>query len=155
MKKIIEVATRVRAEPHAVWQAMVARDTALFPDSRVDTDWQVGHPIEFSGNWRGRPYLDRGEVKEFEQDRRLSFTYWCDLADAEGAEANCQTVTYTLAPDGDATEVRLSQYDHGSGSLDARNKAESTRNWEATLRQLKDAVERARAGLDGAAKSVP
>jgi uncharacterized protein YndB with AHSA1/START domain len=155
MKKVVEVATKVKAEPHAIWQAMTASDTALFPDSRVETDWQVGHPIEFSGTWHGRPYRDRGEVKEFEQDRRLSFTYWCDLNGTEDGGANCQTVTYTLAPVGDATEVRLSQYDHGSRGLDARNRAESTRNWEATLRQLKEAVEQASARLDGVAASVP
>ena len=141
MKKILEVATEVNAAPQTIWAAMTARETALFPDSQVETDWEVGHPIEFSGTWRGKAYRDRGEVKEFDKERKLTFTYWCDLSGDEARPDNCQTISYTLAPGKEGTRVTLSQYDPTDAGLDARTRAEYTRSWETMLRNLKEAVE--------------
>ena len=28
----------------------------------VKTDWQVGHPITFSGTWKDKPFEDKGEI---------------------------------------------------------------------------------------------
>src|SRR5687768_17335598 len=78
MNKIVEVATDVNAAPRTVWTALTARETALFPGSEVETDWVVGHSIEFSGIWRGKAYRDRGRVREFDRERKLTFDYWCD-----------------------------------------------------------------------------
>src|SRR5688572_29455243 len=142
MNKIVEVATDVDAAPRTVWTALTARQTALFPGSEVETDWVVGHSIEFSGTWRGKAYRDRGRVREFDRERKLTFDYWCDLCGEEQRPENRQTITCTLAPRKGGTRVILSQYDPTDAGLDDRTRAEYARSWELMLRNLKEVAER-------------
>ena len=54
----------VSAPADRVWQAMT--DPRLIAEymfgSRVETDWQVGSPITWSGEFEGRPFEDHGTV---------------------------------------------------------------------------------------------
>ncbi|SFM95406.1 Uncharacterized conserved protein YndB, AHSA1/START domain [Pleomorphomonas diazotrophica] len=143
MKKAAEVEKLIEAPRAAVWKAMVAPDTALFPQSKVETDWQVGHPIQFSGNWKGRPYQDRGEIVAVEPEARLEFTHWSELSGTEDRPENYHTVRYELTGDDRRTTVRLTQFNHGNQDIDDKTRAEFAANWDMMLNHLKQTVEKA------------
>ena len=65
-KPVVEVETTVGADPKTVWKAMTAKKTAMFPGTDVDTDWKVGHPITFIGEWKGKKFKDKGEIETFD-----------------------------------------------------------------------------------------
>lgn len=141
MKKIVEIETTIAASADAVWRAMTAADTALFPDARVETDWRVGHPIRFSGTWKGKAYSDRGEVVAADPGAKLTFTHWRPLSGTEDRPENYHTVSYVLSAEADGTRVRLSQFNHAAADVDDKTRKDYTANWRMMLDHLKHVVE--------------
>ena len=139
---VVEVTTTIAAEPNAVWSAMTARNSAMFPGTTVETDWQEGHPITFSGEWKGKRFRDRGEIQKVEESRELSFTNWRELSGQPARPENYPWVRYRLAPRGGKTRVSLAQFNHGDEQVDEATRDEFRRNWTMMLDSLKDAVEK-------------
>lgn len=141
-KPVVEVDTVIAADPSAVWKAMTRKNSAMFPGTAVETDWQVGHAITFTGEWKGKPYKDRGEIQTFDEAKELSFTHWSEMSGTPDKPENYHVVRYVLKPQGDKTKVMLSQLNVGDKpDIDAKTKAEFTKNWTMMLEGLKDAVE--------------
>lgn len=118
MKKVVELEKTIKASRATVWRAMVARDSALFPDTQVETDWQVGQPIHFSGKWKGKPFQDRGRILIFEPELTLEFTHWSELSGTEDRPENYHTVRYELIGGDHTTIVKLTQFNHGDQDID-------------------------------------
>ena len=59
-----------------VWDAITkpALRKKWFFGVDTKTDWKVGSPIVHTGEWQGKPYTDKGVVKAFEPDKKLSHT---------------------------------------------------------------------------------
>ncbi|TWP36965.1 SRPBCC family protein [Leekyejoonella antrihumi] len=56
---------QVDAPPERVWNALTDPDQVAqyMMGSRAETDWKPGSPITWSGQWKGEPYQDKGEVR--------------------------------------------------------------------------------------------
>jgi uncharacterized protein YndB with AHSA1/START domain len=132
----------VDAPAHQVWRGLT--DPALIAEymfgSQVVTDWQVGSPIVWKGEYEGRAYEDKGEVLEVEPDRRLSVTHFSPMTGQEDVPGNYHRVTYELSEDGGRTLLRLTQDNAGS----EEEAAHSAENWRTMLDGLKRAVEQHR-----------
>ncbi|MEO8683890.1 MAG: SRPBCC domain-containing protein [Devosia sp.] len=143
-KPVVEVDTTIAADPKTVWSAMTAKGkSALFAGTNVDTDWTVGHPITFSGDWKGKAFKDRGEIQSFKAGEELSFTHWSEMGGEADKPENYHLVRYVLKPSGKQTKVTLSQLNMGDKpAIDAKTKAEFAKNWSVMLDGLKQAVEK-------------
>jgi uncharacterized protein YndB with AHSA1/START domain len=131
--------TDVRATPEQVWTALTDPDQIekyMF-GSRVTTDWRVGSPITWAGEYEGKKYEDKGEVLDVQPGRRLSVTHYSPLGGRPDVPENYHTLIYLLATKGDGTHVTLSQDNNGTPE-EAKH---STENWSAMLRGLKDHLE--------------
>ena len=53
--------TDIAAAPERVWEALTSPEevSEWMQGSRVETTWQVGDPITWSGEYDGRAYQDR------------------------------------------------------------------------------------------------
>jgi uncharacterized protein YndB with AHSA1/START domain len=102
------------------------------------TDWKVGGPITWKGEWKGKPYKDKGTVLEVEPNRRLSYTHWSPMGGSEDRPENYHTVTYELAQQDGVTTLTLKQ-DNNASQEEADNMAEN--NWGPVLEGLKTVVE--------------
>ncbi len=139
-KPLIEVETTIAVPPAKVWAAM--RQGAMFPGTEIDTDWQAGHPIVFSGEWNGKAFTDRGEIRRLTETEELSFTHWSDKAGTGQPSPSYHLVQYRLYPAGSGTRVTLSQFNEGQDTtVDAKTKAEFEKNWTMMLESLKKAAE--------------
>ncbi len=56
-----------------VWDALTdpAKSEQCLLGTHMSTDWEVGGPIAWTGEWKGRSYVDKGTVLEFEPERRF------------------------------------------------------------------------------------
>lgn len=142
MNTVVEVETKVAADPATVWKAMTARHTAMFPGTEVDTDWKVGHPIIFSGEWKGKPFHDKGEIQTFDAPRELAFTHWSEMSGETDRPENYHVVRFSLAREGDGTRVAVEQVNKGKSEIDGKTKAEFEKNWRMMLDGLKKSVEK-------------
>lgn len=131
--------TEVRASPDAVWDAMTDPEkiAKYMMGSRVETDWQVGSPITWSGEMDGRSYQDKGEVLEVDQGKALAVTHYSPLMGEEDRPENYHTLRYELSGSGDTTTVTLTQ-----DGCDSEEQAEQfSQNWQGMLDGLKQVAE--------------
>lgn len=123
-----------------VWDALTnpAKVRQYLHGTNLATDWKVGSPITWSGEWKGQSYVDKGTVLEFEPERRLKNTHWSPMGGSGDTPENYHTVTYELSEDGGKTTLTLTQ-DNNATQEDADNMAEH--NWGPVLLGLKEAAE--------------
>jgi uncharacterized protein YndB with AHSA1/START domain len=140
-KPLIEADTIVNADTQQVWRALTAGKSAMFMGADVDTDWQEGSPISFTGEFKGKPYRDHGEIRKVETGRELAFTHFSPLSGKADAEQNYNRVDVRLSPDGDNTRVSVRQTPLGGDKPDEQTVAEYRRNWDVMLDGLKRAAE--------------
>ena len=139
-----QVRTTVKAPPSAVWKALTTLSTLkqFFFGSDVSTDWRVGSPISFRGNWKGKPYEDKGNIQTFDRDERLAFTHWSPLSGMEDTPENYHVVSFDLRPAKGATEVVLTQTNQNDAEpITPENRQEYAKNWTMVLEGLKRAAE--------------
>ena len=142
------VETHVDAPPEVVWQALTSTENMgqFFMGATVHTTWQIGSPITFEGEWKGKKYQDKGTIQKFAVDRTLSFTHLSDMSGAEDKPENYHVVTFELEPAGDQTRVVLTQDNMNEAEpLSDETRKEFSKNWASVLQGLKEAAERARA----------
>ena len=139
-----KVQTTVNASPTAVWKTLTTASTLkqFFFGSDVSTDWTVGSPIRFRGNWKGKPYEDKGEIQAFDVGKRLAFTHWSPLSGIEDKPENYHVVAFDLTPTNDGTEVVLTQTNlNDAEPLTPENRAEYAKNWTMVLDGLRKTAE--------------
>ena len=124
----------------AVWHALT--DPALIKEylhgADVHTDWKVGSPITWTGEWKGEPYEDKGVVLEIEPQRLLKTTHWSPMGGSEDKPENYHTVTYELAGRDGKTVLSLEQ-DNNASRKEAEEMAEN--GWGPVLHGLKAVAE--------------
>ena len=139
-----QVKTTVNAPPAAVWKALTNASSLkqFFFGSDIVTDWRIGSPIRFRGDWKGKPYEDKGTIQSFDVDRRLAFTHWSPLSKLEDKPENYHIVSFDLRPISGGTEVVLTQLNQSDDEpLTPEMRKEYSKNWVMSLDGLKKAVE--------------
>ena len=129
----------IEAPASRVWTALTEPDqiAAYMFGSRVETDWEVGHPITWNGEWEGKPYQDKGQVLAYDEPERLSVTHFSPLTGQDDLPESYHTLVYELRENDGVTTVSLSQDNNGS-----EEEAEHSRaNWQMMLDGLKKQVE--------------
>ncbi len=123
-----------------VWEALVTPEMIkqyLF-GTDVESNWQVGAPIVYRGEWQGKAYEDKGTILKFEPGKVFSSTYWSSMSGIPDEEENYQVVTYALEPVGGGTHLVLTQE-----NVESEESAKhSEQNWNMVLGKLKELVER-------------
>ena len=131
--------TEIEARPEQVWDALTDPDLIekyMF-GSRVETDWKVGSPIAWKGEYDGKAYEDKGEVVAIEPGRRLEVTHFSPLSGKEDRTENYHRLVYELEERSGVTHVSLSQDNNPTEEAAEHSSA----NWEKMLAGLKQVVE--------------
>jgi uncharacterized protein YndB with AHSA1/START domain len=88
----------IAAPAEQVWKALT--DPALIAEyffgTHVDTDWQPGSPITWTGDYQGNAYEDKGEVIAVQLNRRLQVTHFSPMTGLPDEPKNYHTLTYEL-----------------------------------------------------------
>ena len=138
-KFIAKATTTIHAPVAKVWQALVNPEIIkqyLF-NTEVISDWKVGSPIIYKGEWEGKAFEDKGEILEIEPEKVLKSTHWSPLSGVPDSPENYHTVTYTLSAHDDSTEVTITQDNNAT----EQEKAHSEKNWEMVLAGMKKLLE--------------
>jgi len=134
-----EADVTIKGSLSQVWDALTNPDKIrqyMF-GATVESDWKVGSPIVWKGEWKGKPFEDKGRILEIQQGKRLRYSHFSPLSGAPDRPESYHTVTIQLdGPDG-AIHVDLSQDNNPS----EKARDESRRNWSMMLDGLKKAVE--------------
>ena len=124
-----EIVWRVLTEPAYVKQYLYGADLL--------TDWVVGSPVRFRGEFEGQVWQDKGTVLACERPRHLRYSYYSGSCGLDDSPANYATVSFYLDEEVDGTLLAVEQ--QGYASEDSR--ATSERGWDAILSQIKTLAE--------------
>jgi len=124
-----------------VWDALTnpAKVKQYLHGTEMSTDWREGSPIFWRGEWKGKPYEDKGKVLEVKAQRLIKYTHWSPLGGSEDKPENYHTVTYELAGDDRKTTLTLTQ-DNNPTKEEAEKMAKD--NWGPVLQGLKETAEK-------------
>ena len=131
--------TTINAPVSKVWQALVNPEIIkqyLF-NTEVISDWKVGSPITYRGEWEGKPFEDKGEILAMEPEKLLKSTHWSPLSGVPDSPENYHTVTYTLSNKSKNVEVTITQDNNAT----EEEKTHSEKNWQTVLKGMKDLLE--------------
>ena len=140
-KLVARAAITIGADAARVWDALtdpVQIKQYLFGTDAV-SDWKVGSPVVFRGEWQGTRYEDKGTILKALPGRLLSMTYWSSVSGLEDRPENYATVTYELAADGGGTRLTITQ----DNVADEKSREHSEKNWGSVLETMKKLLESA------------
>lgn len=136
---IAKAETIINASTSAVWNGLTNADTIkkyMF-GTTVVSDWKEGSSIVWKGEWKGKPYEDKGKIVQMVPLKLLEYTHFSPLTGQADLPENYHTVTIELADQHGQTMVSLSQNNNRS----EEEKKHSEQNWSAMLHQLKQVLE--------------
>jgi uncharacterized protein YndB with AHSA1/START domain len=109
MAKSVQHSIRIRAKPNIVWATLFdpIKIARWMGGAHVESTWQPGDAVSFTGTFHGRPYQDRGVVLACEPERLLRYNHWSALSRLPDSEETRTVITLTLQPDGDETDLEV------------------------------------------------
>ncbi len=136
---IATASTTIDAPASKVWEAITnpVMIKKYFFNTDVISDWKVGSPILYRGEWQGKPFEDKGEILQVEPEKLLVSTHWSPMSGMPDLPENYHKVTYQLSEKGGKTDVTILQDNNAS----EEEKAHSEANWRAVLEGMKKLLE--------------
>ena len=134
-----KVSITIDAPVFAVWEALTNPKLIkqYFFGTDASSDWKVGSPITFTGEWEGKPYQDKGMIIGKKTNRLLRYSHWSSMSGIEDKPENYATITYELVEKNSKTILTVTQ----ENIPDKKMKVHSEENWKSVLASLKDLLE--------------
>jgi uncharacterized protein YndB with AHSA1/START domain len=135
-----QVSINIHASISNVWEALTKTEIIkqYFFGTNTITDWKVGSPIKFKGEWEGKSYEDKGTILEMKKNKLIKYSYWSSMSGIEDKPENYVIVTYQLSGDNENVSLTVLQ----ENIPDEKTKAHSEENWNKVLQGLKKVVEK-------------
>lgn len=136
---VAKASISIRAPSEKIWDALVNPEAIrqyMF-GTHVVSDWQVGSPIIWKGEWQGKTYEDKGVILQLKPGRILQYSHFSPLTGLPDIPENYHTVTIEIAESAHQTQVSLAQ-DKNSTKEELIHSEE---NWGMMLATLKKFLE--------------
>jgi len=135
VKKEIEI----NADLSMVWNALINPKLIkqyLFCTEAI-SEWKIGSPIIFRGEWEGNIYEDKGLISKLETNKVFQYAFWSPISGLEDKLENYANITYELLEKGEDTLLSVTQDNIKTEEIFNR----TCENWEGILKVLKETVE--------------
>jgi len=130
----------INASASKVWEALTTPSIIkqYFFGTDAVSDWKVGSPLIFKGEWEGNKYEDKGTILEIIPQKLFKYSYWSSMSGMEDKPENYVDVTYALAGNNDGTTLTITQ----ENIPDEKTKEHSEENWRKVIGDLKNLLEK-------------
>jgi len=122
-----------------VWDALTKPELVkkYMMGADVKSDWKVGSPLTYTGEYKGKSFEEKGTIKKIEPEKILQATHFSASSGKEDKPENYALVTWQLEGEGGDTVVTVSQ----DGIENEKGVDGSKANWMGVLKGLKKTVE--------------
>lgn len=136
---ILKKTININAPVSKVWEAVSTSAwwDKYFEGTKVESEWKVGAPITFTGNWQGKDFTDKGTILKVEKEKTIQYNYWSGFSGRPDVPENYMTITIQLTPKGNETELVLTQENFSS----EEQYKHSDFGWNAVLNKIKGLLE--------------
>jgi uncharacterized protein YndB with AHSA1/START domain len=139
-KLIAKASININALLENVWESLVNPEAIkqyMF-GTNVVSEWQVGSPIVWKGEWQGKSYEDKGVILQLMPKRIIQYSHFSPLSGLPDEPENYHTVTIELLSEGNKTHISLTQ--DNNATEEERSHSES--NWGVLLNSMKKFLEK-------------
>jgi uncharacterized protein YndB with AHSA1/START domain len=126
--------TSIKAPIERVWEALTNPSIVkqYFFGTDLVTSWQIGGAIEFRGEWEEQSYSDKGIILEYEQNKKLAYSYLSNWSGLEDHPDNYLWVCYEVQPFGAETKLTIHQ-----SNYDQERANHSEASWASIVVEMK------------------
>ncbi|AWK49580.1 ATPase [Clostridium beijerinckii] len=135
VKKEIEI----NADVSKAWNALINPELIkqyLFGTEAI-SEWKIGSPIIFRGEWEGNIYEDKGLISKLITNKVFKYAFWSPFSGLEDKPENYANITYELMEKGEDTLLSVTQDNIKTEEIFNR----TCENWDIILKGLKQTVE--------------
>jgi uncharacterized protein YndB with AHSA1/START domain len=130
---------RIRAPLGKVWDTLIDPEKIAqwFNGAHVETTWQPGSAITFSGSLEGMTYRDKGTVVKLEPEALMQYTHWSRWSRLPDTPEHYSVITITVTPADGGTLLAVRHENLATEEMYKHSKS----LWAATLPVLKKLIE--------------
>ena len=138
-KHVSRATVAIRASGADVWDALVNPATvkAYFFGARVQSDWNEGSPITFTGEFNGKSYFEKGTILQCRPERLLQYSHWSDVEQLSDLPENYRNWTFRIEQGSPGVVLSVTE----DNIPDETKKARSDEFWSGVLATIKEIVE--------------
>lgn len=139
-KFISKSSIHIQAPSSGVWEALINTEIAkqYFFGAEVTTDWKVGTPITFKGEFNGNKYEEKGVILNVSPFRRLQYSHWSNFDGLPDTADNYRTWTFDIESNGHFSQLTVTE----DNIPTEKQKNRSDEFWDETLLKIKRIVEK-------------
>lgn len=128
----------LKADVSKVWAALTQPELVkqYFFGTNLQSTWQVGSPVVFSGEWEGQTYQDKGTVLEYTHEKALKYSYLSNWSNMPDLPENYLLISYVVATHPDGTLLTITQTNY-----DEARAAHSAESWAGIIAEMRKVVE--------------
>ena len=138
---IAQTSITINAPAAKIWDALVNPEIIkqYMHGAQIATDWRVGSPIIWKGEWKGETYEDKGAVLALEPRKLLKYSHWSPMSGGEDKPENYHDITYELSESDGRTILTFTQ-----GNTPTQEEADNMVHsfWEPALQIIKEVTEK-------------
>lgn len=134
-KSIIDI----NASSSKIWEALVKPEIAkkYFFGAEIVTDWKVGSPIKFKGEFNGNKYEEKGVILNVEPNFQLQYSHWSHFDGLPDKPENYRTWTFDMTEKNGITCLIISE----DNIPTEKQKNRSNEFWKEVLQKIKNIIE--------------
>lgn len=129
----------INASSPKIWEALVKPEIAkkYFFGAEIVTDWKVGSPITFKGEFNGNKYEEKGVLLNIEPSAQLQYSHWSNFDGLPDEPENYRTWTFDINENDGITKLSISE----DNIPTEKQKNRSDEFWKEVLQKIKHIVE--------------
>ncbi|HVY80953.1 MAG TPA: SRPBCC family protein [Steroidobacteraceae bacterium] len=133
---------RIRAPLGKVWEALVdpQKIAQWLNGALIETTWEPGSAITFTGSLEGMTFRDKGVVVQLEPQALMQYTHWSTWSRLPDTPEHYSIITITVAPEKGGTLLAVRHENLATEEMYLHSKS----HWETRLPELKKLVESSR-----------
>ena len=130
----------INSSSHKIWEALVQPEIAkeYFFGAEIVTDWKVGSPITFKGEFNGNKYEEKGVLLNVEPNTQLQYSHWSNFDGLSDEPENYRTWTFDIAEKDRTTKLSITE----DNIPTEKQKNRSDDFWNEALLKIKRLVEK-------------
>jgi uncharacterized protein YndB with AHSA1/START domain len=134
-----EYTEKLDASDSQVWEALTNKDMVkqYFFGTEVNSKWEKGSTITFTGIWEGKEYIDSGKILEIEIGKMLKYDYLSSFSGLEDKPENYSIITYKLEQAEGGTLLHVTQ----EGFKNQESRDHSEQGWKMVISNMKKLLE--------------
>lgn len=106
----------LNATPQRVWEALThpGMTRQYLYNCEVKSDWKTGSPLQWTGNYKGRPVRAEGKIIDIIPGRMIKYSGFDRLTEGDISRQGDVYITHEIVPHGSQTKL-LTTLEHFEG----------------------------------------